>query len=321
MDGVLNINKPRGPTSHDVVSKVRKLSGEKKVGHAGTLDPYATGVLPVCLGKATKIVQFLFDEDKEYQVIMVLGKVTDTQDWTGKVLKTVDIKKKSIGKDDINEAFAGFRGEIEQTPPMFSAVRYKGRRLYEVARKGETVEGPPRRIHIYELEVLGYDLPEIRFRVVCSKGTYVRKLCQDIGEKLGVGGYQAELERTRVGKFSIANAASLEELEQPGKLEESLLSLSQALDALPLVKIRRGFQRAVLQGKVLFNSDLLNVSTEVEKGSLVRVASFSGKLLSIAKALVDVKENTLIERRIPVFKSVRVVGRDRRSEGRCQRTN
>lgn len=221
MDGILNINKPKGITSHDVVEQVRKIFRFKKIGHAGTLDPDATGVLVLCLGKATKSVRFLINDDKEYEAIMVLGISTDSQDASGRVLKRADNLK--VSETDIYEVMEKFRGEIEQIPPMFSAVHYRGKRLYQLARQGKVVKRIPRPVKIFSLKVIKIELPRIKFNVVCSKGTYIRTLCADIGEALGCGAHQEELIRIRSGTFHIRDSLTLEELRKSAHPESFLL--------------------------------------------------------------------------------------------------
>jgi tRNA pseudouridine55 synthase len=211
MDGILIVNKPQGMTSHDVIDFIRGRFGIKKAGHAGTLDPMATGVLVVLLGKYTKSSQAFSADDKEYEAVMTLGGRSDTGDAWGKVVSSgmsVDFPE-----EQIEAAFAKYLGEIEQMPPMYSAVKVNGRKLYELARKGLTVETKPRTIHIKELKLSDISIPKISFRLTCSKGTYVRQLCVDIGEDLGCGGYLSELERTRSGKFTIDSAISVDGLK------------------------------------------------------------------------------------------------------------
>jgi len=222
MDGVLNINKPSGMTSHDVVARLRRLLNEKKVGHTGTLDPDATGVLPVCLGKATRIIQFLPDDEKGYEGTITLGIVTDTLDASGKVLETSDSSHVKLG--DVKSVFNSFVGTIDQVPPMVSAVKVQGKRLYKLARQGKTVIRKPRKIHIYEFELLdtGRSMldnsaaqTELDFRVLCSRGTYVRVLASDIGNALGCGAHLSRLVRIRSGLFELKDSVPLEDLKQP----------------------------------------------------------------------------------------------------------
>lgn len=235
MNGVLIIDKPRGITSHDVVDEIRRLFHIRKVGHTGTLDPDATGVLPVCVGKATKIAQFLLSSDKEYEAVMILGIRTDTQDSTGKVISRVE--KLNFGEKEVRDTFSNFTGELEQIPPMVSAVRYKGKKLYELARQGIEIERAPRKIRIFELNIMDCEIPRIRFKVVCSKGTYIRTLCLDIGDMLGCGAHQAELIRLRSGPFKLSDAITLKELKEMSNPEKKLIPPEQALSHLQKVGV------------------------------------------------------------------------------------
>ena len=211
-DGIININKPQNMTSHDVVRSLRRLLGMKKIGHTGTLDPMATGVLPVCLGSATRITEYLDLDFKKYRCTMLLGMNTDTQDIWGE--KTEEFDTSGITEEAIRKAFAAFHGEILQTPPMYSAVRVSGRRLYEYARAGETVDVKSRKIYIRDLTVDAVDLDAmtVTFSVECSKGTYIRTICQDVGLALGTGAVMTSLVRLASGRFTIENAVTLDEL-------------------------------------------------------------------------------------------------------------
>lgn len=212
MNGILVVNKPPGMTSHDVVDLVRKRFKIKKVGHAGTLDPQASGLLVMLLGKFTKLSAKLINDDKAYEVIMRLGIRRDTQDGEGKIISEEDCRY--LTDTQIKETFKSFLGSGFQVPPMFSAVKYKGKKLYELARKGQSVKREPRPINIYKLEITHIDLPYVNFNVTCSKGTYVRQLCSDIGDKLGCGAYMHFLQRLRSGKFSIESAVKVHDLEK-----------------------------------------------------------------------------------------------------------
>ncbi len=208
MDGILVVNKPAGITSHDVVDIVRKRFNIERVGHAGTLDPMATGVLVVLIGRATKLSSSFLSDDKEYVATLFLGKCTDTQDSTGRVVEEKDVNALDI--DVVKDAIASFLGEKEQTPPMVSAKKYKGKKLYQLAQKGKTVPRKPCRVKIHEIELLVFSHPEIIFRVRCSKGTYVRTLCEDIGRVLGYPAHMSGLVRTRSGRFSLEYACLLD---------------------------------------------------------------------------------------------------------------
>ncbi len=212
---ILNVNKPESWSSFDVVKKIRNIIHIKKVGHAGTLDPFATGVLLVCTGKATKRVPELVELDKEYEAKIELGKNTDTFDRTGKVVGENEITHVTLKK--IQEALGAFRGEISQIPPMYSAIKVDGQRLYKLARKGVTVERKARPVTIYELELLGFDSPFLSVRVCCSKGTYIRSLAYDIGQVLNTGAHLAELVRTRIGPYRVEDAVELSRFAQTYK--------------------------------------------------------------------------------------------------------
>lgn len=214
-NGIMNVYKEAGFTSHDVVAKLRGICKQKKIGHTGTLDPDAVGVLPVCFGSGTKLCDLLTDWDKEYIATLRLGIETDTQDISGQVLLKAEPEKlRAITEKQARECITGFLGEYDQIPPMYSALKVNGKKLYELARAGREVERKPRRVQIKELEILEMSLPTIRFRVVCSKGTYIRTLCHDIGEKLGCGGAMAALVRSRVGIFGVEEALTLSEIEK-----------------------------------------------------------------------------------------------------------
>lgn len=223
-NGILIIDKPAGWTSMDVCAKVRGILREKRVGHGGTLDPMATGVLPVFVGRATRAVEFAENGRKEYDAGLRLGLVTDTQDVTGTVLET---RPGAVGRAELEEALAAFRGEIQQIPPMYSAVKIQGKKLYELARKGQEVERKPREVIIYELELLEAESEtDYRLRCLCSKGTYIRTLCHDIGQALGCGGALYRLRRTMAAGFTLADAVTLEDLQAQGE------ALLRPLDSL-----------------------------------------------------------------------------------------
>jgi tRNA pseudouridine55 synthase len=211
MNGILNINKPAGNTSFSIVSIVRRLTGERRAGHAGTLDPLASGVLPVCLGKGTRIVEFLLEASKVYRAQIELGVATDTHDEEGKVIKRGDYS--AIGLKRLEQWLHSFRGQIQQTPPMFSAVKHKGRRLYELAREGITIERESRAVTIHSLELIEFKPPLITLKVECSRGTYIRSLTDDLGELLGCGAHLKKLVRLSYGPFDIETAISPNQLK------------------------------------------------------------------------------------------------------------
>ncbi len=229
MKGIINVLKPTGMTSHDVVYFIRKTLNIKKVGHTGTLDPNAAGVLPICVGKATKISQYLTDKKKTYRAELTLGQQTDTQDKYGQVINE---SQKSVSEDEIINVFKKFMGDIMQIPPMYSAIKIKGKKLYELARQGKTVERSPRKVTIYKLEIINITGNRILFDVECSKGTYIRTLCDDIGNELGTYGHMSVLIRTQVDKFSIFNSCTLEQIKKTcdeGNIDNILFPLDYAL--------------------------------------------------------------------------------------------
>jgi tRNA pseudouridine55 synthase len=209
--GILIVDKPKGITSHDVVNAVRKLFNMRRVGHAGTLDPIATGVLVVLVGEATKRSDSLLSADKSYTVTLRLGAATDTADASGKVIRTGSME--GLQPDAVKAAIMSFVGETEQVPPMYSAVKFKGKTLYKWARKGVEVPREPRRINIKEIHIKDVSLPEVVFDITSSKGTYIRQLCEDVGKRLGCGGHMAELRRTRSGAYDISRAVALDKLK------------------------------------------------------------------------------------------------------------
>lgn len=223
MNGILIVDKPKGPTSHDIVDFIRKRFKINKAGHAGTLDPQATGVLVLLIGRLTKSSKYLTSHDKEYEVCLTLGIATDSLDGEGQIIKREKLTNVSLQQAE--DVVSQFLGKIEQIPPMFSALKYKGRKLYTLARQGIEVRRSPRQICIYELKITNFDLPHIHFTVKCSKGTYIRTLCADIARKLGCTGYMSELRRIRSGPFVISQALSLDELTQfsSQRLRETLL--------------------------------------------------------------------------------------------------
>ena len=214
MDGIILINKPKGCTSHDVVNKIKHVFNEK-VGHTGTLDPNATGLLPILIGKGTKLSYYLINHDKEYEVVLKLGEKTDTADSEGQVIEKREVKDTMLDENNVIDSLKHFIGKQEQVPPMYSAIKIKGKKLYEYARKNIKVEVEPRQIEIYSIELSDINKTEqtISFKVKCSKGTYIRSLCEDIAEKLGTVGYMKELNRTQIGIFNITDSISLDELE------------------------------------------------------------------------------------------------------------
>ena len=280
INGILNVYKEAGFTSHDVVAKLRGICRQKKIGHTGTLDPEAVGVLPVCLGSGTKLCDMLTDKSKEYEAVLLLGQVTDTQDVTGTVLEEHEV---TVDEEQAVEAIRSFVGAYEQIPPMYSALKVNGKRLYELARAGKEVERKGRPVEIHSIEILSVSLPEITFRVACSKGTYIRTLCHDIGEKLGCGGCMEELTRTKVSRFTLEDSYTLEEVRQKkeeGTLSEILVPIDEMFEQYEAVTLKAPYEALVCNGNMFFEKHI-NESKDLVDGEYVRVYSNSGRFIAI----------------------------------------
>lgn len=257
LNGVLNIYKEPGYTSHDVVAKLRGIVGQKKIGHTGTLDPDAEGVLCVCLGAATRICDMITDATKEYEATLLLGVRTDTLDTSGQVLEERPIE--GVTEKTLRKCIEGFVGDIEQIPPMYSAIKVGGKKLYEMARAGETIERKARKITIHSIDIVKINLPECVMRVNCSKGTYIRTLCDDIGQKLGCGGCMKHLIRTRVGQFGAENALKLAEIEaivKDGRIGEILIPPADMFSDLRKVTVTDTGAKKASNGNMLALSDV-----------------------------------------------------------------
>jgi tRNA pseudouridine55 synthase len=284
ISGVLNINKPAGMTSHDVVDAVRRILGVRRVGHTGTLDPQATGVLPLCVGRATRIAQYLTQADKEYLMTLRLGITTDTLDAAGR--ETGRVEDVQVRREDLEAILPRFTGEIQQTPPLFSAKKVRGERMYRLARRGQAVERQPVAVRVHTLEVLEFAPPLVRLRTVCSKGTYARSLCDDIGRALGCGGHLHALTRTRSGRFSMDGVITLAQLEAyaaQGRLAEALIPVNEALSHLPAVRVTPEASRLVLHGGGIPAAVVAQFPPEVGPGTLVRVLGYRKQLLCLAE--------------------------------------
>lgn len=285
MDGVLIIDKPEGKTSHDVVNRVRRILGTKRVGHTGTLDPFATGVLVILVGKATRLAQFIDKDEKEYAATVAFGYATDTGDRTGERLGEEEKGRQGVvSLEMVAEVLANFRGEIEQVPPMYSAKKIAGKKLYELARKGEVVERKPITICISKLEIGGelcppeseFETRDLKLIVRCSAGTYIRTLAEDIGKAIGVGAHLRSLRRTHAGRFSLEQAATLEQLEQNSDPEALLLPMEAAVEHLPEFRLADNRVEATLSGmSTRVNSDAWN------DGEFVQMTSPDGELIAI----------------------------------------
>ncbi len=251
MNGIIVINKETGFTSNDVVAKMRGILKERHIGHTGTLDPQATGVLPVCIGNATKLFDMFADRDKEYEAGLLLGRTTDTEDIWGETLSESAV---NVDEDEIREAVMGFVGEYMQTPPMYSALKVNGKKLYELARAGVEVERKPRKVNINGIRINTVEVPHVSMNVECTKGTYIRTLCRDIGEKLGTGGCMESLKRVRVGNFYLKDAITLSELEKirdAGEIEKILIPVEKFFEDKSVITAKPDFDKAVNNGNIL----------------------------------------------------------------------
>lgn len=251
MNGIINVYKEEGYTSFDVVAKLRGILKQKKIGHTGTLDPDAVGVLPVCLGNATKLCDMLTDKKKEYIAEFVLGKVTDTQDISGQVLAESEV---TCTCEEVTSVIESFTGTYDQLPPMYSAIKVDGKRLYELARQGKEVERKTRPVTLYEIEILKMELPMVSVRVLCSKGTYIRTLCHDIGQKLSCGAVMTSLKRTASGIFTIDSALTLAQIESvrdKGELDSVMISVDEVFKNLPALVMTGELEKKILNGNFI----------------------------------------------------------------------
>ncbi len=289
INGVLNIYKEKGFTSHDVVAKLRGIVKQKKIGHTGTLDPDAEGVLPVCLGKATKLCDMLTDKSKVYEAVLLLGKTTDTQDITGTILEEGETK--DLTEEQVRACIQKFVGEQEQIPPMYSALKVNGKKLYELAREGIEVERKARKITIFEIEILEIDLPRVRMQVHCSKGTYIRTLCHDIGNTLGCGGCMEALLRTKVSRFELKDSLRLSEidaLQQEGKLDSVLIPIDEMFSSLKEITIDPVQERLIYNGNP-FAEKYLGEHLNFSEKEQVRVYDTKHQFVGIYRYQVEEK--------------------------------
>ena len=287
INGVLNIYKEKGYTSHDVVAKLRGIVGQKKIGHTGTLDPDAVGVLPVCLGKATKLCDMLTDKNKTYETVMLLGKVTDTQDISGATLSEQDVS--TLDENAVRAAVMSFLGDYMQIPPMYSALKVNGKKLYELAREGIEIERKARPVQILEIQIKEINLPRVRMEVTCSKGTYIRTLCHDIGAKLGCGSCMEELIRTKVSRFDIKDSLKLDQvanLKNADQLDAHLVAIDEMFSDYEAVMLKEEFMSLVYNGNVFFPRHLQK-SIELTDEKMVRVYDVNGDFIAIYRFIKD----------------------------------
>lgn len=290
INGIINVYKEQGYTSHDVVAKLRGITKQKKIGHTGTLDPLAEGVLPVCLGKATKLCDVLTDKDKTYEAVLLLGVTTDTQDTSGTVLKE---SKVEVSVDRITQAISTFIGRYDQIPPMYSAIKVNGKRLYQLAREGIEIERAARQVTIYQIDILDIseDLTEIRMLVSCSKGTYIRTLCQDIGDYLGCGGCMKQLKRTRSGRFLIEESLTLDQISallHEDRLTDYTIPIDEIFGGLPAVTVAEEYSVYINNGNLFYLQHCMKrEGLSEEYDGEVRVYDSTGHFVALYKKTKD----------------------------------
>lgn len=281
--GFLNIYKPEGMTSHDVVARLRRITKIKQIGHTGTLDPFATGVLPVCIGKATRLIEYL-EDDKEYIATVQFGAETDTYDCDGQITQKYFI---TAAEDSIQEALKSFEGEIEQYPPIYSAIKVKGKKLYEYARQGQDVEIEPRRVNISKIKLLDFDAEKqiAKIVVACSKGTYIRSIAHDLGQKLSCGGYLIALERIKAGCFTVDNSVKLDDLQDISDVSSNLINPLNVL-SLPVYNLNDSEKERVSHGMALKNNGFENLH--------IVILVYGGKIYAIGY----VKDNQILVKKV-----------------------
>lgn len=283
VSGLINVYKEPGYTSHDVVARLRGILKQKKIGHTGTLDPAAEGVLPVCLGAATRLCDMLTDKTKTYRAVMLLGRETDTQDTTGVTLGGDEAGAAALDEEQVREAVMGFLGDYMQIPPMYSALKVDGKKLYELARAGKEVERQARPVTIHHIRVEEISLPRVTMTVTCSKGTYIRTLCYDIGRALGCGGCMEQLTRTRVGRFDIADSLKLDEIERlakEGAVEPCILTVEEVLADYPRAQAKPEADSLARNGNPLFKNQL-ETETKPEEGAAYRLYDSAGTFIGL----------------------------------------
>ena len=276
MDGIIVINKPKNYTSHDIVRKAKKILNEK-VGHTGTLDPNATGVLPLLIGKGTQISKYLINHDKTYEAVLKLGEKTDTADVEGQVIEKREVRPSNLEKENVEKVLKSLIGKQEQIPPMYSAIKINGKKLYEYARNGQKVELEPRTIEIYDLKLIKIENQEITYRVHCSKGTYIRTLCENIAEKLDTVGYMKELKRTQVGEFCIENSTTIEELEN--NIENYFITIEKYFQICDKINLNEKNLQLFLNGVQLTNDLEDGIYTIYCEEKFIGIGTIKNKLL------------------------------------------
>lgn len=299
MNGILSIYKEKGYTSHDVVAIIRKVLHQKRVGHTGTLDPEAEGVLPVCIGKATKVVEFLIEQKKRYLAIAKLGISTTTQDHTGDIIES---KPVDFDKSKIKQVVQSFIGEYEQVPPMYSAIKVNGKKLYELARQGKTIERKARKVHIYDIKITSFIPPDqIELDILCSKGTYIRTLCADIGAQLGCGAHMSSLIRTEVGIFNINNSIKLDEFKElvdQQEIDNIIVNIDELFHEYPSVTIKKTGEKALMNGNKIHFSYIKNKHEAIKAHDIIRVYSDCGNFIGLYNVAIEGEEFYLKPRKL-----------------------
>ena len=305
---IVNLYKPKGPTSFSMVHQTKNILGVKKAGHIGTLDPMAEGILPICLGQSTRIIQFLSPLPKYYQCTMTLGTATDTQDSTGKVISSSD--PSAITNEQIKEVFQRFSGEQKQVPPMYSAKKNNGIPLYKLARNGITIEREPVSVHFFSIEFVNKEENRVKFDVHCSAGTYIRTLCHDIGQHFGCGAHMSHLVRSEVGLFDLESSVTLESLKEASEnrvLDNVLFSVEKVLAFMPELRIKDEFVKPIANGIALPNSAFKALPREFKPGMSLRVSNGNDVILAIVEPLVNQEEFEKLDKSAIAFKLKRVL--------------
>lgn len=308
LSGVLIVDKPTGITSHDVILRLRRILGTRGIGHTGTLDPAASGVLLVCVGKATKVVQFLSRYDKEYHATIKLGITTDTFDAQGKI---TGVKENfQVDPEQIRNIVLSFKGNILQTPPSYSAIKHKGKKLYQYARANQEVQIEKREVNIKDIQVMDMETQQVKLKVSCSKGTYVRSLASDIGEKLGCGAHLLSLRRTKVGPFSISQALKIEQVEtihREGKIDTIMVPIEATLSHLPSAEVKQEFVDKVRHGASIEPAWIALIEEDFEPDRPISIKDREGKIIALGRALAASRDFLNHSYRGKLFDYARVI--------------
>jgi tRNA pseudouridine55 synthase len=291
-EGIILCHKPHGITSHDLINKLRRAVGQKRIGHTGTLDPRATGLMIICLGRATKIAQFLTEIDKTYEAEIKLGQRSTTYDTEGILKDDYPKPIPEMSEKDVKRILKKFIGKSKQKPPKYSAIKIGGQRLYNMARRGKNVDPPEREIEIKEIELISMRIPRIEFRVVCSKGTYIRTLAHDIGEKIGCGAYLSKLARTRIGDYNLDDALSVNEIKhyrEAGILKKFIQPIEKVLN-FPSIQVTEKFTPAIISGKSPLMKDITEIVGDFKPEELISLKDHNGKIRAVGKSEINSAE-------------------------------